>query len=60
MATRSCKGNVKSIATKGIWAWLERAAAVIGGKNGAEALFMRIRPFSVELSRYAADSNSQL
>lgn len=47
MATRSCQGNVKSIATKGIWAWLQLAAVVIGGKNGTEALFIRIRPFSV-------------
>jgi hypothetical protein len=51
---------MKSIATTGIWPWLKLAAVVIDGKNGAETLHTRIRPFSVELSRYAADSNSQL
>ncbi len=38
---------MKSIDTTGIWPWLQLAADVIGGKNGAEALLMRIRPFSV-------------
>jgi hypothetical protein len=51
---------MKSIAKTGIWPSCQPSAVVIGGKNGAEALFMWIRPFSVELSRYAADSNSQL
>jgi hypothetical protein len=51
---------MKSIATTEILPWIQLAGVVIGGKNGAGALHTRIRPFSVELSRYAADSNSQL
>ena len=47
MATGSCQGIMKSIATTGIWLWLQLAAVVIGGKNGAEILHTRIRPFSV-------------
>jgi len=38
---------MKSIATTGIWPWLQLAAVVIGGKNGAEILHTRIRPFGV-------------
>ena len=60
MATGSCQGIMKSIATTEILPWIQLAGVVIGGKNGAGALHTRIRPFSVELSRYAADSNSQL
>jgi len=47
MATVSWRGTMKRIDTTGIWPWLQLAADVIGGKNGAEALLMRIRPFSV-------------
>lgn len=47
MATGSCQGIMKSIATTEIWLWLQLAAVVIGGKNGAETLHTRIRPFSV-------------
>jgi hypothetical protein len=47
MATRPWQGTMKSIATTGICPWLQLAADVIRGKNGAEALLMRIRPFSV-------------
>lgn len=51
METRSCQGIMKSIATTVIWPWLQLAAVVIGGNNGAEALHARIRPFSVSQSR---------
>jgi hypothetical protein len=47
MATGSCQGIMKSIATTGIRPSCQPSAVVIGGKNGAEALLMRIRPFSV-------------
>jgi hypothetical protein len=47
MATGFCQGIVKSIATTEILPWLQLAAVVIGGKNGAWALHTRIRPFSV-------------
>jgi hypothetical protein len=47
MATGSCQGIMKSIATTEILPWLQLAAVVIGGKNGAGALHTRIRPFSV-------------
>jgi hypothetical protein len=50
MATGSCQGIMKYIATTGIWPWLQLAAVVIGGKNGAEAPHTRIRPFSVRRS----------
>jgi hypothetical protein len=46
MAAGSCQGIMKSIATTGIWPSCQPAAVVIGGKNGAEALLMRIRPNS--------------
>jgi len=51
MATGSCQGIMKSIATTGIWPSCQPSAVVIGGKNGAEALFMRIRPFSFRRMR---------
>jgi hypothetical protein len=47
MATGSCQGIMKSIATTEILQWLQLAAVMIGGKNGAGALHTRIRPFSV-------------
>jgi len=47
MATGFCQGIMKSIAKTGIWPWLQLAEVVIGGKNGAESLHTRIRPFSV-------------
>ena len=47
MATGSCQGIIISIATTAIWPSSQPSAVVIGGKNGAEALFMRIRSFSV-------------
>jgi len=47
MATGSCQGIMKSIATTEILPWLQHAAVVIGGKNGAGALHTRIRPVSV-------------
>ena len=47
MATGSCQGTMRSIATTGFWPWLQLATVVIGGKNGAETLHTRIRPFSV-------------
>jgi hypothetical protein len=47
MATGSCQGIVNSIATTEILPWLQHAAVVIGGKNGAGALHTRIRPVSV-------------
>lgn len=46
---------MKSIATTVIWPWLQLAAVVIGGNNGAEALHTRIRPFSV---RCIVDDNA--
>ena len=49
MATGSCQGIMKSIATTEILTWLQLAAVMIGGKNGAGALHTRIRPFSVRL-----------
>jgi len=49
MATGSCQGIMKSIATTEILPWLQLAAVVIGGKNGAGALHTRIRPFIVTL-----------
>jgi len=49
MATGSCQGIMKSIATTEILPWLQLAAVVIGGKKGAGALHTRIRPFSVRL-----------
>ena len=50
MAPGSCQGIVNSIATTEILPWLQHAAVVIGGKNGAGALYTRIRPFSVSRS----------
>jgi hypothetical protein len=47
MATGSCQGIMRSIATTEILPWLQLAAVMIGGKNGAGALHTRIRPFSV-------------
>jgi len=47
MATGSCQGIVKSIPTTELLPWLQLAAVVICGKNGAGALHTRIRPFSV-------------
>jgi hypothetical protein len=47
MATGSCQGIMKSIATTEILPWIQLAGVVIGGKNGAGALHTRIRPFSV-------------
>ena len=47
MATGTFQVIMKSIATTGIWPWLQLAAVVIGGKNGAEILHTRIRPFGV-------------
>jgi len=47
MATGSCQGIMKSIATTENLPWLQLAAVVIGGKKGAGALHTRIRPFSV-------------
>jgi hypothetical protein len=47
MAPGSCQGIVNSIATTEILPWLQHAAVVIGGKNGAGALHTRIRPVSV-------------
>ena len=38
---------MRSIATTEILPWLQLAAVMIGGKNGAGALHTRIRPFSV-------------
>ena len=55
MATGSCQGIMRSIATTEILPWLQLAAVMIGGKNGAGALHTRIRPFSVGPSRCAAD-----
>ena len=51
MATGSCQGIMKSIATTEISPWLQLAAVVIGGKNGAGALHTRIRPVSVRQKR---------
>ena len=51
MATGSCQGIMKSIATTEILPWLQLAAVVIGGKNGAGALHTRIRPFSVRQAK---------
>ena len=53
MATGPCQGIMKSIATTEIWPSCQPSAVVIGGKNGAEALFMRIRPFSVGLLSFS-------
>ena len=50
MATGSCQGIMKSIATTEILPWIQLAGVVIGGKNGAGALHTRIRPFSVRHS----------
>jgi hypothetical protein len=49
MATGSCQGMMKTIATTEILPWLQHAAVVIDGKNGAGALHTRIRPVSVML-----------
>ena len=51
MATGSFQVIMKSIATTGIWPWLQLAAVVIGGKNRAEILHTRIRPFGVVLNK---------
>jgi hypothetical protein len=51
MATGSFQVIMKSIATTGIWPWLQLAAVVIGGKNGAEILHTRIRPFGVRRNK---------
>ena len=59
MATGSCQGIMRSIATTEILPWLQLAAVMIVGKNGAGALHTRIRPFSVGPSRCAADSTVQ-
>ena len=53
MATGSCQGIVKSIATTELLPWLQLAAVVIGGKNGAGALHTRIRPFSVRPTEHS-------
>lgn len=47
MAPGSCQGIMKTITTTEILPWLQHAAVVIGGKNGAGALHTRIRPVSV-------------
>ena len=47
MAAGPWQSIMKRIATTGIWPLHQLPADVIVGKNGAEALLMRIRPFSV-------------
>jgi hypothetical protein len=49
MATGSCQGIMKLIATTETLPWLQLAAVVIGGKNSAGALHTSIRPFRVML-----------
>jgi len=58
MATGSCQAIMKAIATTGIWPSCQPSAVVIGGKNGAEALLMRIRPFSVRWCRPEAKATA--
>ena len=59
MATGSFQVIMKSIATTGIWPWLQLAAVVIGGKNGAEILHTRIRPFGVGWTKQKHALNQQ-
>jgi hypothetical protein len=50
-----------SIATTEILPWLQHAAVVIGGKNGAGALHTRIRPVSAGLTlRLRQNQNTSL
>jgi hypothetical protein len=57
MASGSCQGIMYSIATTEILPWLQHAAVVIGGKNGAGALHTRIRPVSVRQQEAQSQSN---